>query len=216
MEWTRRIDGYCERVGPEYWAEPVNALTNLAFLCVAVWLWRRAMGIERLLCAVLFVIGLGSWLFHTHATVWAAVADTAPIAGFILVYVFAANRRFWGLSIIWACIGVLAVLPYMYAAGHAFSALPFFEISAVYWPVAALIGLYAIALQGRLPVVARGLAMGAGLLSLSLAFRSVDGMVCETWPLGTHFAWHLLNAVMLGWMITVLRRHRLDARGAQV
>jgi hypothetical protein len=28
-------------------------------------------------------------------------------------------------------------------------------------------------------------------------------------PLGTHFGWHLLNAVMLGWMIEVYRRHML-------
>jgi hypothetical protein len=26
--------------------------------------------------------------------------------------------------------------------------------------------------------------------------------------LGTHFLWHLLNAVMLGWMINVYVRHR--------
>lgn len=27
----RAIDHYCERTGPGLWAEPVNALTNLAF-----------------------------------------------------------------------------------------------------------------------------------------------------------------------------------------
>ena len=24
MDWTRQIDAYCERVGPEFWAEPLN------------------------------------------------------------------------------------------------------------------------------------------------------------------------------------------------
>jgi hypothetical protein len=32
--------------------------------------------------------------------------------------------------------------------------------------------------------------------------------------LGTHFLWHILNALMLGWMIEVYRRHRLAAAGA--
>jgi aspartyl-tRNA(Asn)/glutamyl-tRNA(Gln) amidotransferase subunit C len=28
-------------------------------------------------------------------------------------------------------------------------------------------------------------------------------------PLGTHFLWHILNGIMLGWMIEVYRRHML-------
>src|SRR6056297_2093812 len=41
MEWTRHIDGYCERLDPGYWAEPINAVTNAAFLLVALIMWRR-------------------------------------------------------------------------------------------------------------------------------------------------------------------------------
>jgi len=29
------IDLYCERLGPEFWAEPINALTNGAVLYLA-------------------------------------------------------------------------------------------------------------------------------------------------------------------------------------
>jgi len=73
MDWTRAVDAYCERTGPEYWAEPVNALTNAAFLIAALVMWRRTAGLPlaRVLCLILFVIGLGSYLFHTHATLWA-------------------------------------------------------------------------------------------------------------------------------------------------
>ncbi len=35
MDWLAPIDAYCERLGPGVWAEPVNALTNLAFLAGA-------------------------------------------------------------------------------------------------------------------------------------------------------------------------------------
>jgi hypothetical protein len=41
--------------------------------------------------------------------------------------------------------------------------------------------------------------------------RTIDGAVCEAVPLGTHFLWHILNGIMLGWMIEVWRRH--PARG---
>ena len=79
-------------------------------------------------------------------------------------------------------------------------------------PVPILIGAYAVALRRRAPDAARGLAIGAGLLAASLVFRSIDRAVCPAFPLGTHFLWHLLNAVMLGWMILVLVRAR--PRGA--
>jgi len=36
------IDLYCERLGPGIWAEPINALTNLAFLVAAFAAWRLA------------------------------------------------------------------------------------------------------------------------------------------------------------------------------
>jgi hypothetical protein len=60
-----------------------------------------------------------------------------------------------------------------------------------------------------MPDTALGLAMGATLLILSILFRSIDLPLCSGWPLGTHFMWHILNALMLGWMIEVYRRHML-------
>lgn len=210
MDWTGQVDGYCERLGPGLWAEPVNAATNLAFLAAALLLWPRTRGLERALAAILFAIGIGSGLFHTFATRWAGLADVAPILGFILLYVFAANRRLLRWPVPAAALGAAAVLPYAALAGWLFAALPGFEVSAPYWPVALLITLYAAALRRRLPRAARGLALGAGLLALSLVFRSLDEALCPLWGAGTHFAWHLLNAAMLGWMIWVLRRHRLE------
>ena len=39
------IDIYCERTGPGLLAEPVNAITNLAFLLAAAACWRLAEGV---------------------------------------------------------------------------------------------------------------------------------------------------------------------------
>ncbi len=213
MDWNAAIDGYCERLGPAYWAEPVNAVTNAAFLIAAAVMWRRSTGLPlaRLLCVILAAIGIGSFLFHTHATGWAALADTAPIGLFILTYLFATNLHIcrWPL---WAALaGTLAFIPYAALLTPLFDRLPFFAISAFYWPVPLLIAAYAAALARRAPATARGLALGAGLLVLSLTFRSLDEPLCPTFPLGTHFLWHILNALMLGWMIEVYRRHRLAA-----
>ena len=214
MDWNAAVDAYCERMGPGLLAEPANALTNLAFLAVAAWLWGAARGVERILVAVLFLIGIGSGLFHTVATRWAGLADVVPIAVFILVYIWAANRHMLGWGPWVSALGVLAVLPALMLAGWGLGHVPGFAISAPYWPVAGLIALYAAGLAGRAPELARGLGLGAALLALSLVARSLDGPVCALWPVGSHFVWHLLNAAMLGWMITVLRRHRAGRAGS--
>ncbi|WP_212525414.1 ceramidase domain-containing protein [Actibacterium sp. MT2.3-13A] len=219
MDWTRPVDTYCERLGPGYWAEPVNALTNLAFLLAAFVLWRRLRGqrlpLGRAMVAVLAAIGVGSWLFHTHATAWAGLADVLPIAGFILLYLYAANRLFWGLRL-WPALALTALfLPYAAAAVPLFSRVPGLGSSAGYAPVPLLILIYAALLRRRAPATARGLAAGAGILIVSLAFRTLDGPLCALWPPGTHFLWHVLNALMLGWMIETYRRHMLAAPRAQ-
>ena len=217
VDWAASIDGYCERTDPGFWAEPLNAVTNAAFLIAAFVMWRRSrdaeMPVARLLVAILGAIGVGSFLFHTFATRLAALADVVPIAVFILVYVYAANRYFWRLRPVWSGVATLAFLPYAALTVPAFQSIAFLEISAAYWPVPLLIFAYAAALAGRMPETARGLAIGAGILCLSLVLRSLDEILCDAIPIGTHIWWHILNGVMLGWMIEVLMRARLAARG---
>jgi len=215
MDWTRALDGYCERLSPAFWAEPINAVTNLAFLIAAVIMWRRSFGLGRALAVVLFAIGVGSFLFHTYAQSWAALADVLPILIFILLYVFAANRDFWGFST-WPALGLTALFfPYAIPIAWLFGQIPVVSDSAGYAPVPILILIYAYLLRQKLPEVARGLAIGAGILILSLTLRTIDEPLCASVPHGTHFFWHILNGVMLGWMIEVWTRHMLAGARAE-
>lgn len=213
MTWFAPIDAYCERLGPGYWAEPVNAVTNLAFLLAAAVMALRLRGaglpLARAMVSLLALIGIGSYLFHTHAQGWAALADTAPILGFILLYLYASSRDYLGLSVAWSLATVLLFLPAAAALMPLFRHLPVLGVSAGYLPVVVLIAGYAALLWRRVPGTARGLALGAALLLLSITARSLDAPLCGHLPLGTHFVWHLLNAVMLAWMIELYRRHML-------
>jgi len=211
------VNNYCERTGFGFWSEPVNAMTNAAFLVAALWLWRRSQGVPlaRALCVILFAIGIGSFLFHTTATRWAGLADTLPILLFILTYILAVNLHVWRWRWWVAALGTLAFVPYAAAVTPVFAALPFFAVSSVYWAVPLLISVYAALLWRRHRRTARGLAIGAANLCASLVFRSVDGGVCSAFPLGTHFMWHILNAVMLGWMIAVYVRHMTQGGGGK-
>jgi hypothetical protein len=211
MDWFRAVNGYCERTDAGYWAEPVNALSNAGFVIAGVLAWRLSAGDRgaRLLAAVLVLIGVGSFLFHTHAQVWAALADVIPIQAFILIYLGLATVRFLALPW-WA--GVVAAglfVPYAAVAARGVGAVfgPM-NGSAGYVPVPVLIAGYAAVMWRRAPETARRLLIGSVILGLSLVFRTVDEAVCPVFPVGTHFVWHLLNAAMLGWMILVLHRHR--------
>lgn len=217
MDWLAAVDGYCERLGPGYWAEPLNALSNAAFLLAAFWMWRRgrAVGMVRALVLALAIIGVGSWLFHTHANRLTGLLDVLPILGFILLYLFAANRDLLGLAPRWAGVASFGFLPYAAATVPLWAMIPGLGSSAGYMPVPVLILLYAGLLRGLHPPTARGLAAGAAILLLSLGFRTLDGPLCAALPMGTHFMWHLLNGLMLGWMIEVYRRHRVAAPGAR-
>jgi hypothetical protein len=213
MDWTQQIDGYCERTDPSYWSEPLNAVTNAAFLVAALVMYLRLRGqglpLGMALVAILAAIGVGSFLFHTHAEVWAAITDVVPIALFILLYIFVANLHYWRWPLWGAILGALAFIPYAALTVPVFQSLPFFTISAGYWPVPLLIAVYAVLLRIRAPETAKGLAIGAGILTLSLVMRSLDEPLCAVIPMGTHLWWHVLNGIMLGWMIEVYRRHRM-------
>ncbi len=220
MNWNEAIDAYCERTGPEYWSEPVNAVTNLAFILAAAVMWRRCQGpgmaMGRAMCAVLAVIGIGSWLFHTHATAWASTADVLPILGFILLYVFAASRDFLGLKPWLAGLATAAFIPYAALTVPLWQKVPGLGSSAGYAPVPVLILLFAFLMRHRDPATARSLALGAGILIVSLTFRTLDEPICAALPLGTHFLWHILNGLMLGWMIEVWRRPQVRHRARRM
>ena len=105
MHWSQAVDLYCERTDPSFWAEPVNAVSNVAFLiaaAVAYWQYRRR-GLHdwpvAALIAIAAVVGVGSFIFHTVATQGTMLFDVIPIAVFIYSYLLFALRRYLGLSL---------------------------------------------------------------------------------------------------------------------
>ncbi len=211
------IDAYCERLGPGLWAEPWNAVTNLAFVIAALVVWQRGRGVlpVQVLAVVLFAIGVGSGLWHTLAVPWTGAADVLPIVVFVLVYIHCANRYFWGLRGVKALGATLLFFPFAALVMPLAAKVPGIDSSAAYMPVPLMIAAYAIALRHRLSEVARGLGIGVAILAVSLAMRMLDAPLCSAFPMGTHFAWHLLNALMLGWMAEVLRRHLAGEAGGR-
>jgi len=213
MDWSTPIDLYCERTDASFWAEPANALTNAAFLiaaAAALVLWRRAGARDWPTLALIIVVaavGLGSFTFHTVATRGARLADVIPIALFIYGYLLLALRRFLHLP-----AGVAIAIVIAYAAGaQALSWLaPPGALNGSVGYLPALVALVAMARVTRGPA-RRGLELAVMVFAVSLALRTIDLAVCETFRLGTHFLWHMLNAVVL----SVLLRTAIREPGSE-
>lgn len=212
MDWTAQIDNYCERLGPYFWAEPINAATNAAFLVAAFAAWRAARdraafsGAIAVLVFLLAAIGLGSFLFHTVAQRWAALADVLPILLFILAYLAAALNIFfekpWSVAIPGAFLAFVVAGPLAPAASRVFGEA--LNGSEGYLPALALLLGVAAALGYKRHPAAQSLAVTAGIFVLSLTARSIDQTVCGSIPIGTHFLWHILNALVLHRLIMAL------------
>jgi hypothetical protein len=211
MYLSQSIDIYCERLDVGIWAEPINAVTNFAFILAAIIMWIRCKNLVegRVLAFLLFSIGCGSFLFHTFAQTWAAILDVTPILIFILTYIYAANRRFLVWSKRMSITGVILFLPYQFLVVSILSSIQFLGSSAQYVPVAILIFFYSALLHKSKTNLSRELFVGATILSLSIFARTIDEPLCLIVSVGTHFIWHILNAIMLAWMIEILRRHML-------
>ncbi len=215
----RHIDIYCERVGPEFWAEPLNAVSNLAFILAGgllVVAFRREGATLRsdpaiaALIGLVFFIGVGSGLFHTFAVVWSMLADVIPIAAFILLYMYLALRRLVMLPLQACLLILLVVLALVIAMPLLFG----FSVSTYAVALAAMI------LVGGFLHFRRGHPAGlpilitAGVFATSLSLRTIDLPLCEVLPIGTHYFWHVLNAVVLYWLTRTMMRHGRQATAA--
>lgn len=214
MDWTAQVDSYCERVDFTFWSEPINAITNLSFIIAALICLNMTVRRDReefytfALCTILFGIGVGSFLFHTYATRWAGAADVLPILLYILLYVYAATRRYLGMGHVSAGLAVIGAMLFSSAFLSFWSSvLPSINGSEAYVSTLLIIIGYAIILARRKHPAATGLIATAALLSLSLTFRSIDPVVCKALPMGTHFMWHLLNGLLLGIALATFIRH---------
>ncbi|AWN42342.1 ceramidase domain-containing protein [Methylobacterium durans] len=222
-EWFEPVRAYCERTDPGFWAEPLNAATNAAFLIAAALAgWRAVHGFGSghaarapvfdpaalALSLLAACVGVGSFLFHTVALRWSMLADVIPIALFIYAYFLLAMRRFLGLGVAQATTATLCFAGASFALEPTLSLIAERDLGTAtngsidYVP--ALLAL--IGVGGALLASARGTARReagrrilavAALFLVSLAFRTADRAACPGLPTGTHFLWHLLNACVL-------------------
>jgi hypothetical protein len=207
------VDLYCERTGPGLWAEPANALTNLAFIAAGLWgaqqVRRHKAGIfAEVLAWWVVAIGIGSTLFHTFASKGTIWPDILPIAGFTLAYTLFNLRRFLGMD--WGK-AILVFVAFYVVAGLIAYAVPDWLRQASNGTTGYLPPFLALAFFGAWVAAIGNRAgwynlTGSAIFVVSVICRMIDPLVCPSFPLGTHFLWHIFNGLMLAVLLAATAR----------
>lgn len=199
---TDYIDLYCERTAPGLLGEPLNTLGNLGFLVAALWLALRlrregrAQIDEWVLVVLAGLVGAGSLTFHMFATKSTAILDQSFIGIFVLMYFHRWLARIAGLGGGIASLGVVALASTI--AGVRLAAPQgLLNGSIVYAPIlAAMLAMAIWARRQRYPTAPFTTAI-AGVFFVAITFRTLDLELCDAFPAGTHWIWHLLNATVI-------------------
>jgi hypothetical protein len=196
--FNRPMDLYREREGPEFWAEPVNALSNLAFIAAAIAGLLLALReknhtlVVRIAICLAVAVGVGSFLFHTYANQLTQWFDLGQIFAYQCFFLYIYTRRFlkWPVD---AAASVTAMFFVLVIVAVPIG-MPYWNGSASYLPPLFMLAALSVhhfrtADRGRWLMPA-----AVVVFMLAMTFRSLDFVVAS--PLGTHYLWHLTNGLL--------------------
>jgi len=210
MAWSAPVALYCERLVPGLWGEPLNALSNIAFVAAGFAVLRMHSGLRARGAHIPTDIGALPWLilavaccsfsFHTLATRWAGWLDSLSILLYCMlaVYTFVAHATSAG-----RIAAALAAVLFAAASIGTSRLLPAHTLngSAAYLPNLLTLLAVSVYLRMRDAPAWRGFALATIVFTVALMLRTLDRTWCSMLPFGTHFLWHLLTGVLL-WLVS--------------
>lgn len=207
----QNIDQYCERLSFSLLAEPLNLFSNTAFMVSAfvAYTYLKSKSAHPLpyyvkaLIVNLFVIGIGSTLYHSFANRLTMIADIVPIGIFVFLFLQFSLKNVLQLN------RIQIVLSYVLLFGTTYLALllppTLMNGSNAYF--GAVFMVFYVACRAYLKQnnrAAKRFAAAGSLVCVALFFRSIDQLVCNQFPVGTHFLWHSVNAVALFLLVVAI------------
>ena len=196
--YSESAASYCERIGTGIFSEPINLFTNV-FLLVASFFSLKLLQKHNLLkkkyvsLAILVgLIGIGSGLWHSFRNPITHAMDFIPIYAFFIVYLYSlflllTKKKMSSLGItiayVFAQVWLSAYLPQLLNG----SIRHVFNLGLI---IGVLLWLRTRYQKLNYPLLALFLTYGLGVF-----FRSIDKAVCESFPVGTHFVWHIAAAI---------------------
>lgn len=191
---------YCEGGNSlEFFAEPLNAISNIAFIFAGLGIYRlltknriQQVEFKAVLILILF-LGFGSFLWHATRNSYTLILDVVPAALSFAVITYIFLRNLIGNKLLALSIALLLLPTRFFISSFA----PTDIISSL---IRNLINATTFFLIILLSFRKYGKIAFEGLVVLTvylaaIIMRIVDLQVCQTFPLGTHFLWHILDAL---------------------
>ena len=197
--WFSSVDIYCERLDASFWAEPMNAISNITFILAGYFLWRLRSPRSTLMAVLVILIGLGSLSFHTYANRLTGLLDVLAIALYLVLFAFLIPKQ-WSRSSMLIQLGSVLLLIFGIVLSQLLitqfkPALPWLP-PGMYLGAWLVLIVYALVTQYSNTSAARFLWLAGLVFPLSLLSRQLDMPLCE-FTSGTHWLWHLLNSLTL-------------------
>jgi hypothetical protein len=197
--WLNSVDIYCERLDASFWAEPINAISNLSFIVAGFFLWRLRTPRSSLMAILVILIGLGSFSFHTVANRLTGLLDVLAIALYLVAFAFLIPKQWSRNSLLIQLGSVLMLIVSIVLAQSLMAylkpALPWLP-SGMYLGAWLALMMFALVTQYSNKEAARFLWLAVIVFPVSLMSRQLDMPLCDSIG-GTHWLWHLFNGITL-------------------
>jgi len=191
---------YCEGGNfLEFLAEPLNATSNVAFILVGFGIYKllikhRIQKVEyRVVLILIFLIGFGSFFWHTTRNSFTLLLDAIPSAlSFTLITYIFLSKLIKNKAFAFLIAGLLLPSRFFISSIAPTDTISSLIRNSVNATVFLVIIAWSFKKYGR--IAFEGLVVLSVYLT-AIIMRGIDLQVCQTFPLGTHFLWHIMNAL---------------------
>ena len=197
---------YCESGTGLFYTQPINTISNIALLISAYFAYQliRTNHVDnrtiKILPLILAATGIGSIFWHGMPNLVTNFADFLPLSMFVLVSLFflldkLLNKR----GLVWKILLALILIE----APFVFHILPSFNGFIPYLIVLVFGVFLSYGLVKKYKILTPHLVTIIVLFAIAFFFRTIDHTVCPVFLVGTHFIWHILNALVFYLLIRV-------------
>lgn len=174
--------------------EPLNVLSSLVFIVVAIILWYRFRDSRKKYIPLLLsivLIGIMSTIHHSNHSSLSLLLDTGAAYLFAILFLYVAlskksHLRRYVYTIAPVAVGVILIakilIPNNFDTTDTIT-------SAIFRAVLASFLYFAYGRRSR-EVTLMWIFITTGIL-----VHALDSYICHIFPLGTHFLWHILSAL---------------------
>lgn len=189
---------YCERGNLEGLAEPLNAISNIAFILASFGIYKlltkyRIQKIEYKVVLILILsIGVGSFLWHATRHSYTLLLDVVPVSLSFAAITYIFLAKLIGNKLLALLLALLLIPGRFFISSFAPTDITSSLIrNLINATVFLVIIVWTFKKYGIVALE------GFGILAvylIAITMRSIDLQICPTFPVGTHFLWHIFNA----------------------